>query len=52
MSGGLFIFGRQTEKDYGPTENWSGAMNQFAVLFEGRVPIAGLSPNSLTQNPA
>jgi putative transposase len=35
-----------------PIKNWSGAMNQFAILFEGRVPIAGLSSNSLTQNPA
>jgi hypothetical protein len=24
-------------------------MNQFAILFEGRVPIAGLNSNSLTQ---
>ena len=35
-----------------PIKNWSGAMNQFAILFEGRVPIAGLAANSLTQNPA
>jgi putative transposase len=34
-----------------PIKNWSGAMNQFAILFEGRVPTGGLSPNSLTQNP-
>ena len=34
-----------------PIKNWSGAMNQFAILFEGRVPMDGLSPNSLTQNP-
>jgi putative transposase len=34
-----------------PIRDWSGAMNQFAILFEGRVPIAGLSSNSLTQNP-
>jgi putative transposase len=33
-----------------PIRDWSGAMNQFAILFEGRVPIAGLSSNSLTQN--
>ena len=26
------------------------AMNQFAILFEGRVPMGGLSSNSLTQN--
>jgi putative transposase len=35
-----------------PIKNWSGAMNQFAILFEGRVPMSGLSQNSLTQNPA
>jgi putative transposase len=35
-----------------PIKNWSGALNQFAILFEGRVPIDGLSQNSLTQNPA
>jgi putative transposase len=34
-----------------PVKNWSGAMNQFAILFEGRVPMGGLSSNSLTQNP-
>jgi putative transposase len=33
-----------------PIRDWSGAMNQFAILFEGRVPIAGLGSNSLTQN--
>jgi hypothetical protein len=22
-------------------KNWSGAMNQFAILFEGRVPMGG-----------
>lgn len=31
-----------------PIQNWSGAMNQFAILFEGRVPMGGLH-NSLTQ---
>jgi putative transposase len=35
-----------------PMKNWSGAINQFAILFEGRVPMGGLSSNSLTQNPA
>ena len=35
-----------------PIKNWSGALNQFAILFEGRVPMGGLSSNSLTQNPA
>jgi putative transposase len=34
-----------------PIKNRSGAMKQFAILFEGRVGIAGLSSNSLTQNP-
>jgi putative transposase len=33
-----------------PIKNWSGAMNQFAILFEGRVPMGGLGSNSLTQN--
>jgi putative transposase len=31
-----------------PIKDWSGAMNQFAILFEGRVPIGGLG-NSFTQ---
>lgn len=33
-----------------PIPNWSGAMNQFALLFDGRVPMGGLSQNSLTQS--
>ena len=32
-----------------PIRQWSAAMNQFAILFEGRVPVTGLSSNSLTQ---
>jgi putative transposase len=32
-----------------PIKNWSGAMNQFAILFDGRVPMGGLSSSSLTQ---
>jgi putative transposase len=32
-----------------PIQNWSAALNQFAILFEGRVPMGGLSSNSLTQ---
>ena len=32
-----------------PIKNWSGAMNQFAILFDGRVPMGGLNQNSLTQ---
>jgi putative transposase len=35
-----------------PIKNWSGALNLFAILFEGRVPMSGLGSNSLTQNPA
>lgn len=34
-----------------PVRDWSAAMNQFAILFDGRVPMGGLSANSLTQNP-
>jgi putative transposase len=33
-----------------PIPNWSAALNQFAILFDGRVPMGGLSSNSLTQN--
>jgi putative transposase len=33
-----------------PIQNWSAAMNQFAILFDGRVPMNGLGTNSLTQN--
>lgn len=33
-----------------PIPNWSAAMNQFAILFDGRVPMGGLSQSSLTQN--
>ena len=29
--------------------NWSVAMNQLAILFEGRVPLGGLSQHTLTQ---
>ncbi len=32
-----------------PIKSWSGAMNQFAILFDGRVPMSGLGSNSLTQ---
>jgi hypothetical protein len=28
-----------------PVKNWSAAMNQFAILFEGRVPMGGLGSN-------
>jgi hypothetical protein len=33
-----------------PIPNWSGAMNQFAIPFDGRVPMGRLDSNSLTQN--
>jgi putative transposase len=32
-----------------PIKDWSGAMNQFTLLFDGRVPVGGRSPSSLTQ---
>jgi putative transposase len=32
-----------------PVRDWSAAMNQFAILFEGRVPMGGLNQKSLTQ---
>jgi len=32
-----------------PIPNWSGAFNRFAILFDSRVPVGGLGPNSLTQ---
>ncbi len=33
-----------------PIREWSSAMNQFAILFEGRVPMGGLETKSFTQN--
>jgi putative transposase len=33
-----------------PVRDWSAAMNQFAILFDARVPMGGLNQNSLTQN--
>jgi putative transposase len=33
-----------------PIPNWSGALNQFAILFDGRVPMGGLGSTSLTQS--
>lgn len=33
-----------------PIQNWSLAMNQMAIIFEGRLPIPGLTENSITQN--
>ena len=32
-----------------PIQNWSGAMNQFAILFENRLPSGSLTNNSFTQ---
>lgn len=46
----LFLALRNIAKKWTmPIPNWSGAMNQFAILFEGRVPIAGFGENSFTQ---
>jgi putative transposase len=33
-----------------PIQNWSLALNQLAIIFEGRMPIPGLTDNSFTQN--
>ena len=33
-----------------PIHNWSGAMNQFAIMFEGRLPMGDFQGNSFTQN--
>ena len=33
-----------------PIQNWSGAMNQFAILFENRLPNSNFQNNSFTQN--
>ena len=33
-----------------PIPNWSGAMNQFAILFEGRLPTDGLEILPFTQS--
>jgi hypothetical protein len=30
-----------------PVKNWSGAMNQFAILFDGRVPMGGSAQTHL-----
>jgi len=31
-----------------PILNWSAALNQFAIIFEGRVPVGGLNSGALT----
>lgn len=33
-----------------PIKNWSGAMNQFAILFENRLPDSSFNKKSFTQN--
>jgi putative transposase len=33
-----------------PIHNWSAAMNQFAIIFENRLPYDGFQNNSFTQN--
>ena len=33
-----------------PIRSWGLAMNQFAIIFGDRLPIAGLNDNQLTQN--
>ncbi len=33
-----------------PIANWSGAMNQFAILFENRLPSGSFNNSSFTQN--
>lgn len=33
-----------------PIPNWSAAMNQFAILFDGRLPNSDFDANSFTQN--
>ena len=46
----LFLALRNIAKKWTmPIPNWSAAMNQFAILFEGRVPLAGFEENSFTQ---
>lgn len=32
-----------------PIQNWSGAMNQFDILFENRLPSGSLANNPFTQ---
>lgn len=46
----LFLGLQDAEKKWTmPIQNWSLALNQPAIIFEGRVPIAGLTENSFTQ---
>ena len=47
----LYLASRNISKRWTmPIPNWSGALNQFAILFDGRVPMGGIGANSLTQN--
>ena len=47
----LWLGLRNIEKKWTmPIQNWSLAMNQMAIIFEGRMPIPGLSENQITQN--
>ena len=46
----LWLGLRNIEKKWTmPIQNWSLAMNQMAIIFEGRLPIRGLTENSFTQ---
>ncbi len=33
-----------------PIADWSGAMNQFAIIFEDRLPSSGFQNNAFTHN--
>lgn len=47
----LWLGLRNIEKKWTmPIKEWSLAMNQMAIIFEGRMPIPGLSENQNTQN--
>ena len=47
----LWLGLRNIEKKWTmPIRDWSLAMNQLAIIFEGRMPIPGLTENSITQN--
>jgi len=46
----LWLGLRNIEKKWTlPIKEWSLAMNQMAIIFEGRLPIPGLSENHITQ---
>ncbi|MDQ3750724.1 MAG: transposase [Acidobacteriota bacterium] len=47
----LWLGLRNIEKKWTmPIQNWSLAMNQMAIIYEGRMPIPRLSENQNTQN--